>query len=203
MRHLFEIELLLKRQLDEVVNWHRNPFDAGTCREFVHLVSVQHYTNFKLWHQEDRARDPEASDSTVAEIKHTIDHLNQKRNDQIEALDKWLLQGLKNLNVETESDASLNSETPGNLIDRLSINALKIYHMDEETRREKASREQKEKCEVRLRILKEQREDLGKCLDELIGDLETGRKILKVYRQLKMYNDPSLNPVLYKNPESR
>ena len=105
--------------------------------------------------------------------------------------------------MEKESDARLNSETPGNLIDRLSINALKIYHMDEETRREKASREQKEKCEVRLGILKEQREDLGKCLDELIGDLETGRKILKVYRQLKMYNDPSLNPVLYKKSESR
>ena len=203
MRHLFEVELLLRRQLDEVVKWHRNPFDAGSLSEFVHLVSAQHYTNFELWHQEDRARDPEASDSTVAEIKRTIDRMNQKRNDQIEALDKLLLQGLKNLNVETESDARLNSETPGNLIDRLSINALKIYHMDEETRREKASREQKEKCEVRLGILKEQREDLGKCLDELIGDLETGRKILKVYRQLKMYNDPSLNPVLYKKSESR
>ena len=203
MRHLFEIELLLRRQLDEVVKWHRNPFDASTCSEFVRLVSAQHYTNFELWHQEDRARDPEASDSTVAEIKRTIDRLNQIRNDQIEALDEWLLQGLENLNVEKESDARLNSETPGNLIDRLSINALKIYHMDEETRREKASREQKEKCEVRLGILKEQRKDLGKCLDELIGDLETGRKILKVYRQLKMYNDPSLNPVLYKKSESR
>ena len=203
MRHLFEVEFLLRRQLDEVVKWHRNPFDAGTCSEFVCLVSAQHYTNFELWHQEDRARDPETYDSTVAEIKRTIDRLNQKRNDQIESLDEWLLQGLENLNVEAESDARLNSETPGNLIDRLSINALKIYHMDEETRREKASREQKEKCKVRLGILKEQREDLGKCLDELIGDLETGRKILKVYRQLKMYNDPSLNPVLHKKSESR
>ena len=77
MRHLFEIELLLRRQLDEVVKWHRNSFDAHACSEFVRLVSVQHYTNFKLWHQEDRARDPEASDSTVAEIKRTIDRLNQ------------------------------------------------------------------------------------------------------------------------------
>ena len=199
MWRLFEVELLLEMQLDEVVKWHGKPFDAGTCSEFVHLVSAQHYTNFELWHQEDRARDPEASDSTVAEIKRTIDCLNQNRNDQIEALDEWLLLGLENLNVETGTNARLNSETPGNLIDRLSINALKIYHMYQETRREKASREQKEKCEVKLGILKEQRQDLGKCLDELIVDLETGRKILKVYRQLKMYNDPSLNPVIYKN----
>ena len=203
MWHLFEVELLLRRQLDEVVKWHRNPFDAGTCSEFVRLVSAEHYTNFELWHKEDHARDPEASDSTVAELKRTIDRLNQKRNDQIEALDECLLQSLENLNVETEFDSRLNSETPGNLIDRLSINALKIYHMDEETRRVKASREKKEKCEVRLGILREQREDLGNCLDELIGDLETGRKILKVYRQLKMYNDPNLNPVLYKKSESR
>ena len=86
MRQLFEVQLLLRRQLDEVVKWHGKPFDAGTCSEFVHLGSVQHYTNFKLWHQEDRARDPEAPDSKVAQIKRPSARLKQKRNDQFSLL---------------------------------------------------------------------------------------------------------------------
>ena len=202
MRYLFDIESLLQRQLDQVVEWHQNPFKSDTCSGFIYLFSAQHFTNFELWHQEDHARDDETSNSRLAEIKRSIDSLNQKRNDQIEELDEWLCSGLENLAVETEADARMNSETPGNLIDRLSINSLKIYHMDEETRRVGKSVEQKMNCRAKLRILKEQRRDLGNCLDELIGDLETGKKILKVYRQLKMYNDPSLNPVLYRKSET-
>ncbi|MEE3122138.1 MAG: DUF4254 domain-containing protein, partial [SAR324 cluster bacterium] len=99
--------------------------------------------------------------------------------------------------------ARLNSETPGSMIDRLSISALKIYHMDEETKREDASSEHQKNCEAKLMLLQEQRRDLGKCLMEFLEDLVFGRKTLKVYRQMKMYNDSSLNPVLYQKKNSR
>ncbi|MGA1863111.1 DUF4254 domain-containing protein [Deferribacter thermophilus] len=152
--------------------------------------------NYDLWHEEDKARDPDATDSIIANVKRKIDKLNQSRNDTIEKLDEEILNNLKD--VKLLENAKMNSETPGSIIDRITINALKIYHMDEQTKREDASREHIEKCKYRLLILKDQAKDLQQCLNELMDDLLSGRKFMKVYRQMKMYNDPNLNPVLYK-----
>ena len=194
---LIDVEGLLQRQLSLVEEWHKSERVPENSDSFYQLVYEQHRTNFKLWHEEDNARDPDASDNLIATVKRSIDRLNQKRNDEIEKIDEGLLKKLDQYSVKILEDATLNSETPGSMIDRLSISALKIYHMDEETRREEASKEHQENCNNKLMILREQRQDLGRCLMEFLEDLISGRKTLKVYRQMKMYNDSSLNPVLY------
>ena len=200
--HLLDVKWLLQRQLSQVGDWHnvRNIPESGD--PLYQLVSEQHHTNFDLWHEEDKARDPDASDEIIATVKRSIDRLNQKRNDEIEKIDEALLDELGQRSVRIMVDARLNSETPGSMIDRLSISALKIYHMDEETKRVDASSEHQKNCEAKLMLLQEQRQDLGKCLLEFLEDLAFGRKTLKVYRQMKMYNDSSLNPVLYQKKNS-
>ena len=194
---LLDVEWLLQRQLSQVGEWHNVQYIPESGDPLYQLVSEQHHTNFDLWHEEDKARDPDASDAIIATVKRSIDRLNQKRNDEIEKIDEALLDELGQRSVRIMADARLNSETPGSMIDRLSISALKIYHMDEETKREDASSEHQKNCEAKLMLLQEQRRDLGKCLLEFLEDLAFGRKTLKVYRQMKMYNDSSLNPVLY------
>ena len=199
MVFLFEIVNLLDRQLKEVEQWHEElPQDnSSESVDFPSLVSMQHQVNFELWHQEDLARDPHVSDSKIAGVKRAIDVLNQRRNDLIEQLDQFLVNVLTRENVNTTNQTELNSETPGSMIDRLSINSLKIYHMNEEIKRVDALESHRKKCFAKLSVLKEQREDLGQCLDKLLVDLSAGKKRLKVYQQMKMYNDESLNPVLY------
>tara|TARA_Y100001970_G_C14224647_1_gene854847 strand:- start:1986 stop:2603 length:618 start_codon:yes stop_codon:yes gene_type:complete len=195
----FRIEELLIQQTREVELWHKS-FSREVLSspiEIKNLISMQHQVNFELWHKEDLARDPVASDSKIASVKRAIDVLNQRRNDLIEQIDHFLVNFLKSENISAYQDAEMNSETPGNIIDRLSINALKIYHMHEETRREVNDKNHLNKTKEKLNILLEQRSDLGKCLQKLIEDLIKGKKILKIYRQMKMYNDESLNPVLY------
>ena len=201
--HLLDVEWLLQRQLSQVGDWHNVQYISESGDPLYQLVSEQHHTNFDLWHEEDKARDPDASDAIIATVKRSIDRLNQKRNDEIEKIDEALLDELRQRSVRIMADARLNSETPGSMIDRLSISALKIYHMDEETKREDASSEHQKNCEAKLMLLQEQRRDLGKCLMEFLEDLVFGRKTLKVYRQMKMYNDSSLNPVLYQKKNSR
>ena len=201
--HLLDVEWLLQRQLSQVGDWHNVQYIPESGDPLYQLVSEQHHTNFDLWHEEDKARDPDASDAIIATVKRSIDRLNQKRNDEIEKIDEALLDELGQRSVRIMADARLNSETPGSMIDRLSISALKIYHMDEETKREDASSEHQKNCEAKLMLLQEQRRDLGKCLMEFLEDLVFGRKTLKVYRQMKMYNDSSLNPVLYQKKNSR
>jgi len=201
--HLLDVEWLLQRQLSQVGDWHNVQYIPESGDPLYQLVSEQHHTNFDLWHEEDKARDPDASDAIIATVKRSIDRLNQKRNDEIEKIDEALLDELGQRSVRIMVDARLNSETPGSMIDRLSISALKIYHMDEETKRVDASSEHQKNCEAKLMLLQEQRRDLGKCLMEFLEDLVFGRKTLKVYRQMKMYNDSSLNPVLYQKKNSR
>ena len=200
----FETEKLLIQQLQEVEIWHRflPEFDFSPVEDFPKLVSTQHQVNFELWHQEDLARDRDASDSIIANVKRAIDVLNQRRNDLIEQMDQFLLNIINAENVKNNAKTELNSETPGSMIDRLSINALKIYHMDEEIQRDEVTAEHRKKCTAKLSVLKEQRNDLEQCLSKLLVDLSTGEKRLKVYQQMKMYNDESLNPVIYRKAES-
>ncbi|MBC8257525.1 MAG: DUF4254 domain-containing protein [SAR324 cluster bacterium] len=205
MVFVFEIEKLLEQQLKEVEEWHLEPgsSDSSEAADFPALVSMQHRLNYELWHQEDQARDPDASDSGIAAVKRAIDVLNQRRNDLIELLDQHLLSVLRSSKLKNSAELEMNSETPGSMIDRLSINALKIYHMDEEIQRKEATVEHRNKCTAKLSVLNEQRQDLVQCLIKLLADLSSGKKQLKVYQQMKMYNDESLNPVLYQKAKSK
>lgn len=163
--------------------------------ELVRTAIGNHRANFDLWHEEDKAREPGASDATIAQVKHNIDRLNQQRNDLVEAMDRILLAAAG----EQNQHAPLHSETPGLIIDRLSILALKIFHTEEESRRESATEAHRERNRARLSVLLEQRGDLADCLNALWNDILNQRRRFKLYRQMKMYNDPELNPAIYKH----
>ena len=205
MVFLFKVSELLEKQLKEVLQWHVKlpETDYLETSDFPSLVSRQHYVNFELWHQEDMARDSDAPDSKIAAVKRAIDVLNQRRNDMIEQMDQYLLNVLQKNNIQYNSDAEMNSETPGSIIDRLSINALKIYHMDEEIQRADVEDEHRKKCSGKLSVLNDQRNDLKKSLETLLADLNNGKKRLKVYQQMKMYNDENLNPILYQKEKNK
>jgi hypothetical protein len=156
------------------------------------LILDQHRANYDLWHCEDQARDPLATDATLAATKHSIDRLNQLRNDLAEQIDETLLESLA---APPGDGVPLHSETPGLMIDRLSILALKIFHTAEQLHRSTPQHQQRNR--ERLAVLNEQRDDLTLCLVQLWNEVLSGRRRFKLYRQLKMYNDPTLNPVLY------
>lgn len=159
-------------------------------------VLAQHRANFDLWHTEDRARAPQATAADIAEVKRNIDRYNQQRNDLAEKCDALLLDALAERSLPNTA-AELHSESPGLMIDRLSILALKIYHTREEIDRAGAPPGHAERNHERLALLIEQRDDLVGCFDRLWNDLLAGRRRFKLYRQLKMYNDPALNPSIY------
>ncbi|WP_260738992.1 DUF4254 domain-containing protein [Tunturiibacter lichenicola] len=156
------------------------------------LATAQHRANFDLWHEEDKARVPEVLDAEIVRVKRAIDSLNQRRNDLVEKMDLWLIDRLDQVIA-----APLHSETPGLMIDRLSILALKIYHTREESHRVNATEQHRSKNTERLVLLEEQRQDLASCLDALWTEVLEGRRRFKLYRQMKMYNDPELNPAVY------
>ncbi len=176
--------------------WHSQPVE-NTYRDFLHVICEEHKYNFLLWHQEDIARSRQASDEQIAQVKRNIDQLNQKRNDWIERIDDTLKRTLDERKILPAAPARWNTETPGAAIDRLSILALRIYHMEEQAERSDTTAEQVARAQSRLATLAAQHEDLSTALAELLSDLFAGRKRLKLYRQLKMYNDPTLNPYLY------
>lgn len=163
--------------------------------DLLNKIIGNHRANFDLWHEEDKAREPGASDSTIATVKHNIDVLNQRRNDLVEAIDHLLLEAAG----RQDPAAPLHSETPGLILDRLSILALKIFHTEEEAHRASATEAHRERNRNRLSLLLEQRNDLAGCLDVLWDEVLHQRRRFKLYRQMKMYNDPELNPAMYGN----
>ena len=160
-------------------------------------IELNHRYNSLLWEQEDQARRRQVADSEIAANKRAIDGFNQKRQDAIERIDEELLARLSN--VQPADDAWRNSETAGSMIDRLSILSLKIYNMQLQAQRPDAGPEHIEACWQKLQILLTQRRDLHQCLDRLLAEAVKGRAFFRVYRQFKMYNDPTLNPYLYQN----
>ena len=193
---MIEVKAIADLHRTTVRRWHQQEID-NPYQGFLALVCEEHQRNFRLWHEEDLARSRTAGDAQIAQVKRNIDVLNQQRNDLIEKLDDHLVALARAEAAPARPDAPLNTETPGSVIDRLSILALRIYHLHEQTVRDDASEDHLENARRRLRICQEQYKDLTTSLTELLDDIFAGRKRLKVYRQLKMYNDPAYNPVLY------
>lgn len=177
--------------------WHNRLSAEEPEQDFLSAVRAQHRTNFELWHLEDEARAPHASDHQITEVKRGIDRVNQRRNNLMERCDALLLEALGEHGLPAP-EAPLHSETPGMILDRLSILSLKIFHTRDETQRADAPQGHARKNQDRLRLLEEQRSDLATCLDQLWNQIVQGKRRFKQYRQLKMYNDPSLNPAVYK-----
>ena len=169
-----------------------NPYERGTIDYSLYMKC---WIDTVQWHLEDIIRDPHINPDDALSIKRRIDRSNQDRTDLVEDIDSYFRQQYSE--VKPLDDARLNTESPAWAVDRLSILALKIYHMAEQAEREDASKEHKEKCAAKLAVLNEQQVDLGTAIDQLLEDIEAGRKYMKVYRQMKMYNDPSTNPILY------
>jgi hypothetical protein len=193
---MIDIRAVIELHRTTVERWHLGELD-NLYDDFLQLVCEQHQRNYLLWHEEDRARSPDASDATMAAVKRRIDKLNQERNDWIEKLDDALTRKMESWGARPRPRAKLNTETPGSAIDRLSILSLRIYHMREQTQRSDATPDHRARAGDKLTILGEQLKDLSKSLGELLADVVAGRKRLKIYRQFKMYNDPTLNPYLY------
>ena len=179
---------------DNVDQPMQNPYAAGSLDA---LLYEKNWVDAVQWHLEDIIRDPQIDPVKALEIKRRIDRSNQVRTDMVEYIDSYMLDKYKN--IKPLEDARLNTETPAWAIDRLSILALKIYHMNCEVERTDVDAAHKEACQKKLDTLLQQRIDLSTAIEELIEDIEAGRKYMKTYKQMKMYNDPSLNPVLYAN----
>jgi hypothetical protein len=198
---MIDVTQITQLHVETVARWHKEEVD-NPHTGLLEVVCRQHQQNFRLWHQEDIARCPAVCDADLADVKRAIDKLNQKRNDLIEQIDDYLIRELANLGVVPWKSARLNTETPGSVIDKLSILSLRIFHMEEQVFRTDATEEHRAKVKAKLEILHEQHLDLSNSLKELLEDIFTGRKRMKIYRQFKMYNDPTLNPYLY-NTKSR
>jgi Protein of unknown function (DUF4254) len=177
--------------------WHvEAPEVPSSLAGFERAVAEQHLANFELWHAEDAARSPGATDQDIARVKRLIDSVNQRRNDLTERCDRLLLDFLNRRNLPADG-AELHSETPGMMLDRLSILSLKVFHTREEIDRPEAPSGHSRRNRERLCILTEQRDDLASSLDRLWQQVLNRQRGFKLYRQLKMYNDPALNPAVY------
>jgi hypothetical protein len=189
---IFERVIADYHRYDNVDQPVENPFEAG-CID--HLLYAKNWIDTVQWHLEDIIRDPQIDPVEALKIKRRIDASNQDRTDMVEYIDSYMLDKYKDVAVSPE--AKINTETPAWAIDRLSILALKIYHMAQEVARTDVDEAHKAACQKKLDVLLTQQVDLSQAIEELIEDIEAGRKYMKTYKQMKMYNDPSLNPVLY------
>jgi hypothetical protein len=190
---------LTQIQIDLVDRWHRESIDQPDDG-FAGLVCRQHACNFRLWHQEDAARKASATDAEIAGVKRSIDKLNQARHDLIEQIDDALTEQLAAANVSAMPAAPINTETPGSAIDRLSIMSLRLFHYREQLDRDDVDESHRESVRQRIELCERQHADLSQSLQELLDDIFAGRKRHQTYRQLKMYNDPTLNPQIGKPP---
>lgn len=172
----------------------QNPYELKSIEYFLYL---KNWIDTVQWHFEDIIRDPQIDPKEALVLKRRIDKSNQDRTDLVELIDSYFLDKYKD--IAPLADATINTESPAWAIDRLSILALKIYHMRQETERTDVDEAHRAACQAKLDVLLEQQRDLSLAIDQLIADIEAGRKYMKVYKQMKMYNDPALNPVLYGN----
>ena len=191
---VFEQSINDYHKFDNVDQPIENPYPKD---QFEHLLYLKNWIDTVQWHFEDIIRDPQIDPVAALTLKRRIDASNQERTDMVEYIDSYFLQ--KFANVQVKPDAKINSESPAWAFDRLSILALKIYHMNEEATRPEASQAHRDACQVKLNILLEQRTDLSTAIDDLLHDIQNGDKFMKVYKQMKMYNDEALNPVLYQS----
>ena len=182
---------------DDITRNPNNPFEN---KSFEHLLYEKNWIDTVQWHYEDIIRDPDIDPSEGMKLKRLIDSSNQNRTELVEYIDSYFLNLYSNVNPQ--ENAKVNTESPAWAIDRLSILILKIYHMEEESNRKDVSEDHRNNCQKKLNVLIEQREDLSESIDQLLIDLSTGIKKMRVYKQMKMYNDESLNPVLYKKDDS-
>ena len=176
-----------------IAHWKKNDI-VFECLDFYGLVEQNHSWNFQLWLSEDYARREDKGYEFVYNAKRAIDGFNQKRNNIMEAMDEWLC---KTLQPSQENHCPVHSETPGMIIDRLSILALKIYHMHLQVERQDVDDNHRQRCEHKYNVLILQRKQLGQCLNELLNQVQQQQRTFRVYHQFKMYNDPTLNPELY------
>ncbi len=178
--------------------WHQNDSTFDVLQGAVNPIALElAWRNYLLWHEEDKARRTDVDDSEIATVKRAIDRLNQQRNDQIEKLDEAILEELSKT-IPDPITVLINSETPGSIVDRISIMSLKIYHMAEDSQRDDVDNEHRQRSLHKLSVLQLQRYDLYVALQQLLDDYLAGRKRMKLYKQFKMYNDPTLNPELYR-----
>ena len=181
---------------DDINRSASNPYDK---KDFEHLLYEKNWIDTVQWHYEDIIRDPDIDPNEGMSLKRLIDSSNQNRTEMVEYIDSYFLKLYSNVN--TKPDAKINTESPAWALDRLSILILKIYHMKEESIREDVSEQHRTTCNEKLQVLLEQQKDLSESIDQLLEDLSKGEKKMKVYKQMKMYNDETLNPVLYKKDE--
>ena len=191
---VFEQSIKDYHQFDNVDQPINNPFPKD---KFEHLLYLKNWIDTVQWHYEDIIRDPNIDPVAALTLKRKIDASNQERTDMVEFIDSWFLEKYKN--ITPNDNARLNSETPAWAFDRLSILALKIYHMSLEAHRDSASDEHRNNCSQKLNVLLEQKKDLSEAITQLLDDIENGKIKMKSYKQMKMYNDESLNPILYQN----
>lgn len=191
---IFEESISQYHILDSVDQPFENPYEP---KSLDHLLYRKNWIDTIQWHYEDLIREPSIDPVSALELKRKIDASNQERTDMVEYIDSYFLKEFSS--VENLDDATINTESPAWAIDRLSILALKIYHMKEEAHRPSASEEHRAACAKKLAVLMEQKTDLSTAIDQLLTDMKAGKKYMKVYKQMKMYNDESLNPVLYQN----